>query len=190
MVAFFIFMGEICYAESMNKALFYCLFLLTFTVLLASSAYAFDTMKDTYYFLRDDGEFSDEEKDEEAQYIHAQCTKNIMQSTYYNCECIAGAFRQTRDTDEKLRPQSAILNEIFEKPPEQCINTEVIAGKSYKFCNDYANTFRTRSTNNEDYCKCVANDVALRFKETPMLRSRHIENIRSDALYSCGRQYR
>ena len=143
-------------------------------------------VKDSFYFMKDDGIFSDEEKDEEAEYIHQQCTKNIFKNVYYDCTCIAGAFRVQRD-EEKLIPQSKILENLVSKKNTQCINTAAIAGDAYKFCYDYVKIFRSRDKNNEQYCGCVANKTAHSFKENPVLRTRNIEKIRSKAMLSCNR---
>ena len=158
--------------------------------LVVGQAQSFEVVKDTYYFLKDDGKFSDEEKDEEALYIYQQCSRNIMQRVYFNCECVAGAFRQTRDSDEKLRPQSVILDEIFNDDSRGCVNEPVIAGENYRFCSNYAKTMRARSKNNDGYCTCVANNVAENFAKDPRLRTKHIERLRTDALVSCSYKFK
>lgn len=174
----------------MNKYLLLLLFVTFTSATLVGQAQSFEAEKDTYYFLKGDGEFSDEEKDEEAFYIYQQCSSNIMQRVYFNCECVAGAFRQIRDSDEKLRPQSMILDEIFEDDSRGCINKPAIAGENYRFCLNYANTMRARSKENEGYCTCVANKVADDFGNNPKLKTKNIENLRTDALVSCGYKYK
>lgn len=174
----------------MNKVLFYIIFFSCFVLIPLSQASALEVVKNTYYFLKDDGKFSDEEKDEEAQYIYGKCERNVMQRTYYNCQCIAGAFRQKRDTDTSIRPQSNILQEIYDNTPEQCINKPGIAGENYTFCTRYAATFREKSLNNETYCTCVANGVADRFAKDPKLKTHHIQEIRTNMMVSCNKQYK
>ena len=173
----------------MNKYFLTFLLSLCLSLSFGLTAYAYEIVKDTYYFLRDDGKFSEKEKDEEAQYIYQQCSRNIMQSVYFNCECIAGAFRQTRDSDEKIRPQNTILTELFNDDSRGCVNTPAIAGENYRFCSNYASTLRARSKNNEEYCTCVANDVAKLFSEDPRLRTRHIEKLRTNAMVSCNQKF-
>lgn len=146
-------------------------------------------VKDSFYFMKDDGEFSAEEKDEEAEYIYAQCQANPFQSIYFDCACIAGDFRNQRDA-EMLIPQGEILSKITNNPKAECINTTVIAGDTYKFCLEYSETFRSRSNNNDDYCQCAANKSALGFKRKPDLKLSNIENIKSRAMVSCGRLYK
>jgi len=152
-------------------------------------ANALSVVKDSFYFMKDDGEFSDAEKDEEAQYVFEECEKNNLRGTYYNCVCVAGSFRLARDNDEKLRPQQKILTEIYESPTRDCINTPTIAGANFNFCLNYANSFRARENNNDEFCKCVGNDVARAFTADPRLRTKHIENLRTGALMSCGRKF-
>ena len=150
-----------------------------------SQAVAFEVVKDTYYFLKGDGEFTDEEKDEEAQYIFGLCQENVMQRAYFSCECIAGAFRVKRDTDEQIRPQSSILNELFDGEASMCVDKPKIAGLSYKFCADYAKISSSRASKNEEYCSCVGNRVASQFEKNPLLRTHHVERLRTNALTSC-----
>jgi len=63
--------------------------------------------KDSSYYLSDDGIFSDEEKDAEAEIIKQRCEIGTLTRIYYNCTCIAGTFRQKRDEPE-LTPQAHI----------------------------------------------------------------------------------
>jgi hypothetical protein len=158
--------------------------ILAFTISPSAQA----EVKDSFYFMKDDGVFSDEEKDEEAEYIHTRCLKNPFQSIYYDCGCIAGAFRVQRDA-EKLIPQSQILEELANDKESPCVNTATIAGDTYEFCYDYVNIFRARDKNNVRYCKCVANRSAKNFKKNPTLSSRNIEKIKSNAMQSCNKPY-
>lgn len=148
-----------------------------------SQAHALDT-KDSYYFMKDDNEFSDEEKDEEAQYVFDMCNYNILQRTYFDCACIAGAFRQERDKEE-LVPQNQIINSILTQDTRGCANTVGIAGETYRFCTEYAAAFRYREKNNEEYCECVANQTARNFTKNPRMNMNHVTNIRVDAMSYC-----
>ena len=161
--------------------------LLFIALILPISAEA--QVKDSFYFMKDDGVFSPEEKDEEAAYIYDQCERNPFQKIYLDCGCIAGEFRNQRD-DEKLIPQGELINDIVDNPPESCINTITIAGDAYQQCLDYSKVFRSRAKNNEDYCSCAANRSALGFKEKPDMKLSNIEKIRSNAMVSCARIYK
>lgn len=164
------------------------LFLIFVFILCGASFTASAQTKDSFYFMKDDGIFSDEEKDEEAEYIYAQCASNTFQKIYYDCRCIAGAFRVQRDA-EKLIPQDQILNDLLDDQDLGCVNTMQIAGDSYEFCMEYATISRSRKKNNDKYCGCVANKTALDFKKKPVLRLSNIEKIRTNALVSCARQF-
>jgi hypothetical protein len=160
-------------------------FLLAFILPSASQA----QVKDSFYFMKDDGEFSPAEKDEEAAYIFNQCQSNPFQKIYFDCACIAGEFRNQRDAED-LIPQGELINNIVDNPPESCINTTVIAGDVYEECLAYSKVFRARAKNNEDYCSCAANRSALGFKDKPDLKLSNIEKIRSNAMVSCARIYK
>lgn len=154
----------------------------------APQANALD-VKDSYYFMKDDNEFSDEEKDEEAQYVFEMCNYNILQRTYFDCACLAGAFRQERDKEE-LIPQNNIINMLLTKDTRGCANTVGIAGETYRFCTEYAESFRYREKNNEEYCECVANQTARKFSKNPRMNMNYVTNIRVDALSYCRKNLR
>jgi hypothetical protein len=153
--------------------------------LFCSSAMAQYDIKNSYYFMKDDGIFSDEEKDEEAMYVYEQCSKDHYKSTYRDCECVAGSFRRERD-NEKLAPQDYILRNIYSKNNQQCINSPAIAASNYDFCIETIPVIRPREKNNEKFCECVANKVAKNFGDNPSLNTRFIEQLRKDAFMSCG----
>lgn len=172
------------------RMIFKRLILLSLFTLIAfpSLAMAQYEVKDSYYYMKDDGEFSDEEKDLEAQYVYERCESNSIQNVYYDCACIAGAFRQIRD-EGKLMPQTTIVNSLFRDDPRGCTNTEKIAGQTYNFCTEYSKSFRYREKpeSNEAFCGCVANTMANNFAKTPSLNLDIISSIRTNALVSCNR---
>lgn len=168
----------------MMKIIGYSLFPLFLALVFTLPVYAAYEVKDSYYFMKDDGEFSPEEKDEEAQYVYEECERNAFQKIYYDCGCIAGAFRQERDK-EKLIPQGQIVSDLFDNKELGCANTTAIAGNTYEFCNEFAKVFRSRKKNNQQYCECVANKVAHDFTKEPRLRTRYMEKLRSNAMLSC-----
>jgi hypothetical protein len=147
------------------------------------------TIKDSFYFMRDDGEFSDEEKDEEAIYVYQKCRLNMIQSTYYDCGCIAGRFRQMREGP--LRPQGIILSEIFNFDDEKsCADTVNIAGQAYSQCLTFAKIYRSRDSEAEieNYCTCVGNTTAKNFSMNPQLDINYAGEIRTEAMLACGNQ--
>jgi hypothetical protein len=168
----------------MNLRLFLTLILCVF----AMPVQAYEEIKDSFYFMKDDGEFSAEEKDEEAMYIYEQCSENIMQNTYFKCDCVAGAYRQARD-EGPIKPQTNLLYSIFKDKAEECINKPAIAGEAYEFCQNHARMFRAREPNNEEYCECVARKSVTDFAKDPKLKTYFISDIHIDALTSCERDY-
>ena len=155
--------------------------------LLSFSANAGFEIKNAVYFMKDDNIFSPEEMDEEAEYVYGECQKKLFQRKYFDCRCVAGAFRQKRDRVKHTMPQGLILQEIFSGKDQNCTNTEMIAGETYASCQDYIKSFRTFKTEeeNESYCKCVANKMALNFAEKPKLKLEYIENLRLKSMSHC-----
>lgn len=144
--------------------------------------------RDSFYYMKDDGEFSDDEKDEEALYIFQQCNSNFVQRIYYDCACVSGMFRLERDK-ENLVPQGQIVSEIFTNENSPCANTIGIAGDSYNKCMDFVSVFnkREKPETNQQYCQCVANDFASDFSKKPSLNLRYIENMHVDLMAQCRR---
>ncbi len=158
---------------------FIFIFLCFFVVFPAQSQ-----TKDSYYYMLEDGEFSSEEKDDEAVYIHEECSSNIIQSTYFNCECIAGAYRQARD-EGPIQPQANLLYSIFDKKAKECMNKPAIAGDAYSFCEDHVRIFRSRESGNTELCECVARKTVKDFAKEPKLSTDFMADLQIDALLSC-----
>ena len=170
----------------MIKNMLITLLLLTLALPMVSIAVqAQEIVKDTVYFMKDDNEFSPEEMDEEAEYMYERCTQNSLRSTYYDCACIAGAFRQEREKKGPYMPQEIIMNSLFSDNERGCTNTVTIAGSAYEKCMARSKIFRDRETNNKEYCECVARKTAKDFKKRPYLNANHLENITVDALIAC-----
>jgi hypothetical protein len=169
----------------MNKGLFYLPFMIlcTATMLFATPAHA--QIKDSYYFMADDGEQSQEEMEEEAEYVFQTCDNNTYQKNYFDCQCVAGAFLQQREKVGGVVPQEEILSNITRTNKAQCANTIEIAGEAYEDCQRYVSMFREYEKDNEEYCSCVGNTVAKRFSKAPYLRTTYIRKIRTDAIVEC-----
>lgn len=146
------------------------------------------SVRDSFYYMKDDGEFSSDEKDEEALYIFQQCNSNFVQRIYYDCACVSGMFRLERDKED-LVPQSQIVTEIFTNENSPCANTIGIAGDSYNKCMDFVSVFneRERPETNQKYCQCVANNFASNFSKKPSLNLRSIERMHIDSMSQCRR---
>lgn len=149
------------------------------------AAQAQSIIKDEFYFMQDDQEFTAEEMDEEALYIHDKCERNSLYKIYYDCGCIAGAFRQEREKQGPYLPQGIIYNSLFNENERGCTNTVGIAGDAFQSCMNDATIFREREKNNKEYCECVARTTAKNFKKAPALNIFHIENLEVDARISC-----
>ena len=54
-------------------------------------------VKDSIYFMLDDGIQTPEEMEEEAKYVHGLCASHVNQRLFFDCECIAGAFLSERE---------------------------------------------------------------------------------------------
>ena len=134
--------------------------------------------------MKDDGVFSNAEKDEEALFIFDECARDYFKNIYRDCECIAGAFRRERD-DEKLIPQDHILTKLYGDANQECVNTPAIAASNYDSCIQFSHALRPRENDHEEFCKCVANNIANDFKKKPLLNTRYIEKLRSRAFQSC-----
>lgn len=148
-------------------------------------ALAQHVIKDSLYYTLDDGVQSPKEMEEESLYVHGLCMGNTYQKTYFNCDCIAGAFLSER---ERLGPtvlQYDIVRQLLQSRKATCANTEEIAGTIYEDCMDAANYSRELETDNEEYCACAANKTASDFNRTPRLNSRYIRQMRGNALSYC-----
>ena len=129
-------------------------------------------IKDSDYFMMDDGKMTPEEMEEEAMYVYEQCRSNSYKRKYYDCRCIAGAFLTNREKDGPARPQDDIVYNLFRGGPSECANTVSIAGDAYKDCMDTAKIFREFAKDNEEYCSCVGKTTANSFAKKPLSENR------------------
>lgn len=166
----------------MVHAFFFCLLLGLGTAAHATT----DMPHDSYYFMLDDGKMSPKEMDEEAVVVFDSCQSNLYQKKYFNCECIAGKFRQIREKDGPMRPQEDIVYALFHKEASsECVNPADIAGTVYKDCQHYTKIFRERARDNEAYCSCVGRTVTKRFSKSPYLDLDYIAKLNENAMLDC-----
>lgn len=166
--------------------LFIILFaILTVTLGVAvSSAHAVE--KNRLYFLRDDGEFTEEDKDEEAQEIYNRCARNHMYNIFFECSCVAGAFRMERDVSDEV--QDVILNRIYDDRSSPCLNPAGIAGSMYRDCKEsYGDDSRLirKNIDPDEMCKCYANEIANKYVAAPIFKKRYISNIKIKSYLHC-----
>ncbi len=152
--------------------------------ILPDSAYA--QLKNSTYFMMDDGEFSEEEKDLEAEYVYTQCSRNSVKQFYFDCGCVAGMLRNARDA-ELITPQSQILQGIYNSEAEVCVDIPKIAGRNFGQCMDLAPMTHPYSTPTEhgEFCSCVGNMVAKEFSKNPKLDTDYIKNLQSSSMTLC-----
>lgn len=174
----------------MLKNLLLPCFLLVFCLFSAFPAEAQrkKDFRDSIDFMLDDGEMSPEEMEEEAIGVYNRCAKDMMKQSYFDCECIGGAFLTEREEQGPYVSQYELLKKVYGDTPK-CIAEEKIAGMVYDDCQQMAQISRRTDTNNEEYCSCVANDTVKLFAKTPSLRSRSIEGVRSRAITTCLAKY-
>lgn len=168
------------------KFFFHAFFFLVLSMTSNPSLAATEIPKDSYYFMLDDGKMSPEEMDEESVVVYDSCNNNLYQKRYFNCECIAGLFRQVREKDGPMRPQDDIVYQLYrEEASKKCVNQTDIAGTTYEDCQNYARSFRAREKDNEDYCGCVARNVVKKFTKKPYLSLDYISQLNTDSMLAC-----
>jgi len=143
--------------------------------------------KDRMYFLREDGEYSDEDRDEEAQYIYDRCTKSYMYSNFFECACVAGAFRMERDVSDD--PQDAVLNRIYNSRQSPCINIVQIAGTMYTECiKTYGNNSRLirKGIKPDEMCQCYGNEIAQTYAKKPIFKKKYINSLKTKSYVYCS----
>ncbi|MEM6781773.1 MAG: hypothetical protein AAF569_07915 [Pseudomonadota bacterium] len=144
--------------------------------------------RDSIDFLIDDGIMTPDEMAEEAMGIHNRCVADVMKNTYYDCECIGGAFLSIREEVGPYYEQYDILTQIYTEDP-QCIDEVNIAGMAYTDCQNMSEITRRNETNNDEYCECVAQGTVKQFGLFPSLRTRTIEGVRAQAISDCLAEY-
>lgn len=140
--------------------------------------------RDSVDFLLDDGEMTPDEMEEEAMGVYNRCAADVIKQTYYDCECIGGAFLSLREEQGPYVDQYTLLRTVYLETPK-CIAQEKIAGTVFDECMISSEITRRTDDNNEEYCGCVANGTAKEFFRIPSLRSRGIETVRARAITMC-----
>lgn len=141
--------------------------------------------KNAIYYMKDGSEFTEEEMDEEAQFIYNRCSTNVIHSRLFDCGCIAGAFRQVREKVNYGMQQAMIYNSLLTDRRSGCANTPAIAGESFNRCMEFSKYYRERKANNKQFCECVARKVALDFSKKPTMDLDYVNDLRTEAMSSC-----
>lgn len=165
----------------------FVLFLLALTPALALAQSPSEPMslKDPLDYTLDDGIMDQQEMEAEARDMYRLCVINPYQKTYLDCECVAGAFLQQREELGPMVEQSDIYDGILQNKGANCARTENVAGTTYESCMNYATTYREMARDNPEYCTCVANQVALNFKKTPVVNPAYVSRLNYNAMTSC-----
>jgi len=145
-----------------------------------------NTILDSVYFTMDDGIESPKEMEAEAQYVYGLCAGNPYKSTYFDCECLSGAFLQQREKLGPTVPQNDIIARLTKGRKATCANIPSIAGDLYSNCMKHAQDTRELATDNEQYCSCAGNKAARDFARAPRLDMDYIRNVEVGALNYCA----
>lgn len=143
------------------------------------------SLKDPIDYTLDDGIMDQREMEAEARDMYRLCDINPYQKTYLDCECVAGAFLQQREKLGPMVDQSDIYDGILQNKGANCARTENVAGTTYQTCMNYATTYREMARDNEEYCQCVANQVALNFQRQPRISPGYVSKLNFNAMTSC-----
>lgn len=161
------------------------------TLPAAAQVHDGDLVKDSVYFMLDDGVMTPEEMEEEAQYVYGLCNSHVSQRLYFDCSCIAGAFLREREKRGPYVLQQDILTELYRTGGKtaKCGNGPLIAGTMYRQCMQMSDAMRRLETNNEQFCQCVGNRIARDFTDYPYMRLQYISRLRMNAMLSCNERF-
>lgn len=144
--------------------------------------------RDSLDFLADDGIMTQEEMEEEAMGIYNRCVADIVKSSFFDCECVGGAFLTAREAAGPYETQYNLMKGIYNGMPE-CVDSPTIAGKAFEECMMFSKISRRTATNNPEYCTCVAHGTVEQFSQSPSLYSRTIERMKGQAQSLCTDEY-
>ncbi len=156
-----------------------------FLAALLFSVPAHAQIKDSYYFMLDDGVQTPDEVIEEAQYVFDTCDSNVFQKLYFDCQCVAGSFLQLREKYGSVAPQEELVDGIVHGKNARCSNSVDLAGYAYENCMETTRFAREYAPDNEQYCSCVGNKVANDFTQRPRLNRNYIVKVHSNAMLAC-----
>ena len=164
------------------------IFIFTLFLPVPSTAQTLDDYKDSIDYTLDDDEMSQEEMEAEAIGIYNRCEGDLIKKTYYDCECIGGAFLSLREQLGPMVPQFNLMDQVY-NDSSQCVDTAKIAGDSYQSCLSQVTISRYNQSDNDEYCSCVANTSAKFYQKTPSLNTRAITKIKTRAKIVCNQKF-
>jgi hypothetical protein len=120
----------------------------------------------------------------EAEEYRQYCQQRNLLRTYYNCDCMALEYLQTRIDLGPSIDRTAIIIKIG----GTCVDVTNAAGLAYKECKDMWSLLGLR-TNEERYCSCVGSTYAKMYKAAGLQpSSRVFSRIKNNAMSVCRRQ--
>lgn len=115
---------------------------------------------------------------DEVQTVYNNCLRKDMYSKLHDCRCVSIYFldRRLRDGPHTDR------NIMLEKVGAVCPNPVETAGYIYQECVPMKKlTFK----NVDEYCGCVANEVAVRYGKNPAPLLSYITHLKTEAHVKC-----
>lgn len=170
-----------CYDRRMKP---FTLFLIL-ACLLPFTAPRAEGIKESTDYLMDDGVMTQDEMEDEAQYIYRDCQANPMTNLYYNCACVGGAFLIQREKRGPMYPQGWIYQDILKNPKLKCVNEEAYAGDNYKTCMSVMGVAFELGLDNKEICTCAANRAARNFNNNPEPGIAYTGGILGNAIQYC-----
>lgn len=117
----------------------------------------------------------------ESQMFEAYCDKEKNMRQYYNCECLAAEFLQTRLEEGPDVPRKNIMNMVS----RTCHDAKEAAGLQYSDCLG-SQSLLPKNINPDTYCRCYANSYAKFFEDNKLtLSPRTMGRAQTEASVMC-----
>ncbi len=119
----------------------------------------------------------------EARAFNARCDSNPTMRQYYNCECLAAKYLDTRISMGKNADSSVIELAIS----RQCADASGAAGYQYRGCMQNPMMPSDRTGSAEEFCTCYANTYARIYERAKIApSSKAFVQIRTQSLMACS----
>lgn len=116
---------------------------------------------------------------DEVQVVYNNCARKDLFSKLHDCRCVSIYFLDARLREGPKEDRNVML----EKVGAVCPNPVETAGYIYKECVPmYERTFKKV----DQYCACVANEVAVKYGKTPVPKRNYISFLKTDAHVKCA----
>lgn len=122
----------------------------------------------------------------EAEEYRKHCQTRRLLNTYYNCDCMALEYLQTRIDDGPTVDKSKIMLKISKSG--SCVDITNAAGAMYTECKSMAPLMPVKG-NTEDFCSCVGTTYAKTFKAAGVTpSSQTMGRLQRRAVSECSRK--